>query len=162
MEVVDVTAWVHKRAVVEKWDKGWLVVDGTHIPLAQKPGVLSQEHFCYKGFHSINAVLVILRHLLQIKPCLYLDKEEFILVDSGYGHSAITVGPFSHIAADKIEHVIAYLKNCFQCLTGYHGNIYHVKDRITAVETIQACIVTHTFASRYDCPADIADLLLPS
>ncbi|SOV09381.1 uncharacterized protein UDID_18572 [Ustilago sp. UG-2017a] len=113
------------------------------------------------------------------KPHLYLDEGEFIWVDGGYGHSAITVGPFSHIAADKsqdlqhfnymlsqaqvqVEHAIAYLKNRFQCLTGYHGNIYHVKDHITAAETIQACIIAHTFASRYDHPADIADLLLPS
>ena len=35
------------------------------------------------------------------KPHLYLDKGEFIWVDGGYGHSAFTVGPFSHIAADK-------------------------------------------------------------
>jgi len=62
----------------------------------------------------------------------------------------------------QVEHAIAYLKNRFQCLTGYRGNIYRVKDHITAAETIQACIVAHTFASRYDCPADIADLLLPS
>ncbi|SPC68191.1 uncharacterized protein UHOD_12384 [Ustilago sp. UG-2017b] len=113
------------------------------------------------------------------KPRLYLDEGEFIWVDGGYGHSAITVGPFSHIAANKsrdlrhfnymlsqvrvqVEHAIAYLKNRFQCLTGYRGNIYRVKDRITAAETIQACIVAHTFASRYDRPADIADLLLPS
>ncbi|SOV08090.1 uncharacterized protein UDID_17283 [Ustilago sp. UG-2017a] len=62
----------------------------------------------------------------------------------------------------QVEHAIAYLKNHFQCLTGYHGNIYCVKDRITTAETIQACIVAHTFASRYDRPADIANLLLPS
>ncbi|SOV06784.1 uncharacterized protein UDID_17908 [Ustilago sp. UG-2017a] len=73
------------------------------------------------------------------KPCLYLDKVQV-----------------------QVEHAIPYLKNRFQCLTGYHGNIYHVKDRITAAETIQACIVAHTFASRYDRPADISDLLLPS
>ncbi|SOV05532.1 uncharacterized protein UDID_18451 [Ustilago sp. UG-2017a] len=65
------------------------------------------------------------------KPCLYLDKGESIWVDGGYGHSAITVGPFSHIATDK----------------SYRGNIYRVKDCITAAETIQACIVAHTFAS---------------
>jgi len=119
-------AWVRNTTGVEEWGKGWLVVDGTHIPLAWKPGVLSQEHFCYKGFHSINVALVILPHSLQIvksvvgqpgsvqdskvwasgsnilkKPRLYLDEGEFIWVDGGYGHSAITVGPFSHIAADK-------------------------------------------------------------
>ncbi|SPC65688.1 uncharacterized protein UHOD_11107 [Ustilago sp. UG-2017b] len=62
----------------------------------------------------------------------------------------------------RVEHAIAYLKNRFQCLTGYCGNIYHVKDHITTAQTIHACIVTHTFASQYGCPADIANLLLPS
>ena len=120
------SAWVCNTTGVEEWGKGWLVVDGTHIPLAWKPGVLHREHFCYKGFHSINVVLVILPHSLWIvesvvgqpgsvqdskvwasgsnilkKPCLYLDKGEFIWVDGGYGHSAFTVGPFSHIAANK-------------------------------------------------------------
>ncbi|SAM83890.1 uncharacterized protein UBRO_21076 [Ustilago bromivora] len=125
-QVVDVTAWVRKTTGVEEWGKGWLVVNGMHTPLAWKPEVLSREHFCYKGFHRSNVALVILPHLLQIvelvvgqpgsiqdskvwasgsnilkKSCLYLDKGEFIWVDGGYGHSAITVGPFSHIAANK-------------------------------------------------------------
>ena len=120
------SAWVCNTTGVEEWGMGWLVVDGTHIPLAWKPGVLSREHFCYKGFHSINVALVILPHSLRIvesvvgqpgsvqdskvwasgsnilkKPCLYLDEGEFIWVDGGYGHSAFTVGPFSHIAANK-------------------------------------------------------------
>ncbi|SAM82485.1 uncharacterized protein UBRO_21069 [Ustilago bromivora] len=121
-------ACVHNTTGVEEWGKGWLVVDGTHIPLAWKPRVHSQEHFCYKGFHSMNVVLVILPHSLQIvesvvgqpgsiqdskvwasgsnilkKPHLYLDEGEFIWVDGGYGHSAITVGPFSHTATNKSQ-----------------------------------------------------------
>ncbi|SAM71776.1 uncharacterized protein UBRO_20483 [Ustilago bromivora] len=121
-------AWVRNTTGVEEWGKGWLVVDGTHVPLAWKPGVRSQEHFCYKGFHSMNVALVILPHSLQIvelvvgqpssiqdskvwasgsnilkKPHLYLDVGEFIWVDGRYGHSAITVGPFSHIATDKSQ-----------------------------------------------------------
>ncbi|SOV08553.1 uncharacterized protein UDID_17419 [Ustilago sp. UG-2017a] len=59
-------AWVCNTTGVEEWGKDWLVVDGTHIPLAWKPGVCSQERFCYKGFHSMNVALVILPHLLQI------------------------------------------------------------------------------------------------
>ncbi|SOV03076.1 uncharacterized protein UDID_18320 [Ustilago sp. UG-2017a] len=54
------------------------------------------------------------------------------------------------------------MTDCFQCLTGYCGNIYRVEDCITAAQNIHTCIVAHTFASRYDHPADIADLLLPS
>ena len=35
------SAWVCNTTGVEEWGKGWLVVHGTHIPLAWKPGVLS-------------------------------------------------------------------------------------------------------------------------
>ncbi|SOV05979.1 uncharacterized protein UDID_19272 [Ustilago sp. UG-2017a] len=135
-------AWVHNTTGVEEWGKGWLVVDGTHIPLAWKPGVLIVGQ---PGSVQDLKVWASGSNILK-KPHLYLDEGEFIWVDGGYGHSAITVRPFSHIAADK----------------SYCSNIYHVKDRITTAETIQACIVAHTFASQYDCPADIADLLLPS
>ncbi|SPO21347.1 uncharacterized protein UTRI_00824 [Ustilago trichophora] len=45
---------------------------------------------------------------------------------------------------------------------GYRGNIYRVKDQDTAAKTIQACIIAHTFASRYDRSDDIAELLRPT
>ncbi|SYW86337.1 uncharacterized protein UHO2_03838 [Ustilago hordei] len=158
------SAWVHNTTGVEEWGKGWLVIVESVVG---QPGSVQDSKVWASGSNILK------------KPRLYLDEGEFIWVDGGYGHSAFTVGPFSHIAANKsrdlrhfnymlsrvqvqVEHAIAYLKNRFQCLTGYHGNIYHFKDCITAAETIQACIVAHTFASQYDCPADIADLLLPS
>ncbi|SAM61586.1 uncharacterized protein UBRO_20135 [Ustilago bromivora] len=89
------------------------------------------------------------------------------------------VGPFSHIAAEKscdlhffnyslsqvwvwVEHAISYLKNRFQCLNGYRGNMYHIKDHMKAARTIHACIITHTFASQYDCPDIVDGLLHPS
>ncbi|SAM69402.1 uncharacterized protein UBRO_21041 [Ustilago bromivora] len=137
-------AWVRNTTGVEKWDKGWLVVNGTHVPLAWKPGVHSQEHFCYKGFHSMNVALVILPHSLWI-------------VESVVGQP------------DRIQDLKVWAsgsnilkKPCLYLDKGYCGNIYHVKDHITAAQTIHTCIVTHTFASQYDHPADIADLLLPS
>ncbi|SAM84898.1 uncharacterized protein UBRO_20861 [Ustilago bromivora] len=198
------SAWVQRTTRVEEWGKGWLVVDGTHILLAWKPGMMSQEHFSYKGFYSMKVALVILSHSLCIvesvvgqpgsvqdlkvwtsgsnilkKPQLYLDEGEFIWVDGGYGHSAFMVRPFSHIAAEKsrglrffnhslsqvwvqVEHAIAYLKNRFQCLNRYRGNMYHIKDHMTTARTIHACIATHTFASQYDGPDMVAELLHPS
>lgn len=45
---------------------------------------------------------------------------------------------------------------------GYQGNIYRVHDQATAAKTIQACIIAHTFASRFDKASDLAELLLPS
>ncbi|SOV06678.1 uncharacterized protein UDID_17572 [Ustilago sp. UG-2017a] len=153
-------AWVHNTTGVEEWGKGWLVVDGTHIPLAWKPGVLNREHFCYKGFHSINVALVILPHSLWIVKSVVGQPGS--VQDSKVWASGSNILKKPHLYLDEVEHAIAYLKNRFQCLTGYRGNIYRVKDCITAAETIQACIVAHTFASQYDHPADIADLLLPS
>ncbi|SAM85454.1 uncharacterized protein UBRO_21085 [Ustilago bromivora] len=60
------SAWVQRTTRVEEWGKGWLVVDGTHVPLAWKPGMMSREHFSYKGFYSMNVTLVILPHSLCI------------------------------------------------------------------------------------------------
>ncbi|SPC63631.1 uncharacterized protein UHOD_11301 [Ustilago sp. UG-2017b] len=59
--------------------------------------------------------------------------------------SNILKKPRLYLDKVRVEHAIAYLKNRFQCLTGYCSNIYRVKDCITAAETIQACIVAHTF-----------------
>ncbi|SOV08190.1 uncharacterized protein UDID_17313 [Ustilago sp. UG-2017a] len=137
-------AWVRNTTGVEEWGKGWLVVDGRHIPLAWKPGVLSQEHFCYKGFHSINVALVILPNSLR--------NAESVVGQPGSVQDLKVWASGSNI----LKKPRLYLDK------GYHGNIYRVKDHITAAETIQACIAAHTFASRYDHPADIADLLLPS
>ncbi|SJX62660.1 uncharacterized protein SRS1_16557 [Sporisorium reilianum f. sp. reilianum] len=199
-----VSAWVRQRSGVPEWGQGWLVVDGTHIQLAFKLAMMEKEHRNYKSFHSLNVALVIMPHSLRIvesvvgqpgsvqdskvwtsgsnilkKPRLYLDEGEFIWVDGGYGHSTFTVGPFSHVHADKskdlkhfnyslsrvrvrVEHVIAYLKNRFMCLKGYRGNIYRVKDQATAAKVIQACIIAHTFASRYDRDDDLFALLQPT
>ncbi|SYW81329.1 uncharacterized protein UHO2_07408 [Ustilago hordei] len=138
------SAWVHNTTGVEEWGKGWLVVDGTHIPLAWKPGVLSQEHFCYKGFPSINVALVILPHSLRIVKSVVGQPGS--VQDSKVWASGSNILKKPHLYLDE----------------GYCGNIYHFKDHITAAEMIQACIVAHTFASQYDRPADIANLLLPS
>ncbi|SAM63283.1 uncharacterized protein UBRO_14159 [Ustilago bromivora] len=113
------------------------------------------------------------------KPCLHLDEGEFVWVDAGFGFSAFSVGSFNNNTASKshdiqyfnyflshiwihAEHGIAYLKNHFQCLMGYCGNLYHEEDHERAAYTIQACIVAHTFASQYDHPDDVADYLLQS
>lgn len=111
------------------------------------------------------------------KPRLHLDKGEFVWVDAGFGYSSYTVGPFSNTAAAKsrdlrffnyslsrirvrAEHGIAYLKNQFQSLMGYRGNLYREEDHHMAALAIQACIVAHTFASQYDRPDNVAEYLL--
>jgi hypothetical protein len=111
------------------------------------------------------------------KPRQYFDEGEFVWTDGGYGFSPVTVGPFTHKAAEKsrdlrrfnhnlssirvrAEHGIAFLKNRLQCLKGYRGNIYRDEDDRKASKVIFACIILHTFASRYDRPQDVADYLL--
>ncbi|KAJ1585610.1 hypothetical protein NDA15_007921 [Ustilago hordei] len=113
------------------------------------------------------------------KPCLHLDEGEFVWVDAGYGYSSYTVGPYSNTAAAKsrdlhyfnyslsrirvkAEHGIAYLKNRFQCLMGFRGNLYREEDHEKAAHTVQACIIAHTFASHYDQPDEVAEYLKAS
>ncbi|SAM83872.1 uncharacterized protein UBRO_20234 [Ustilago bromivora] len=132
-ERANALAWVVEKSGVEEWGQGWLVAD---------------------------------------------DKGKFVWVDAGFGFSAFSVGPFNNNAASKSRdtqyfnyflshiqvhaHGIAYLKNHFQCLMGYRGNLYHEEDHERAAYTIQACIVAHTFASQYDHPDDMANYLLQS
>ncbi|SPO27276.1 uncharacterized protein UTRI_10393 [Ustilago trichophora] len=111
------------------------------------------------------------------KPHLHLDEGEFVWVDSGFGYSSYSVSPFGNTFANqsrdirffnfsmsrirvRAEHGIAYLKNRFQCLMGYRGNLYREEDHEKAAYAIQACIIAHTFASRYDRPEDVAEYLL--
>ncbi|SOV09130.1 uncharacterized protein UDID_18277 [Ustilago sp. UG-2017a] len=111
---------------------------------------------------GINAALVILPHSLRIVESVVGQPGSIQDLKVWASGSNILKKPHLYLDEVQVEHAIAYLKNRFQWLTGYCGNIYHAKDRITAAETIQACIVAHTFVSRYDHPADIANLLLPS
>ncbi|UTT93024.1 hypothetical protein NDA17_003630 [Ustilago hordei] len=116
---------------------------------------------------------------IVVKPRLHLDEGEFVWVDAGYGYSSYTVGPYSNTAAAKsrdlhyfnyslscirvkAEHGIAYLKNRFQCLMGFQGNLYQEEDHEKAAHTVQACIIAHTFASRYDQPDEVAEYLKAS
>ncbi|SPO27720.1 uncharacterized protein UTRI_10166 [Ustilago trichophora] len=146
-------AWVRNTSGADEWGRGWL------------PGSMQDSRVWTTGSNILK------------KPRLYLDEGEFIWVDGGYGFSPFTCGPYMHINADKsrdlkyfnnklsqvrvrVEHAIAYLKNRFQCLSGYRGNIYRVNDLEAAGKAIQACIIAHTFASRYDKPDDLAELLM--
>ncbi|SAM85648.1 uncharacterized protein UBRO_21086 [Ustilago bromivora] len=132
-ERANASAWVVEKSGVEEWGRGWLVTDGAHIKLVWKPALHAQEHFSYQGNYSFNVSLVFLPHSLHIvesiighpgsshdlhiwasgdnrivaKPCLHLDKGEFVWVDAGFGFSAFSVGPFNNNTASK-SHDIQY------------------------------------------------------
>ncbi|SPC66341.1 uncharacterized protein UHOD_12014 [Ustilago sp. UG-2017b] len=116
---------------------------------------------------------------IVVKPCLHLDEGKFVWVDAGYGYSSYTVGPYSNTAVAKsrdlhyfnysfsricvkAEHGIAYLKNRFQCLMGFRGNLYQEEDHEKAAHMVQACIIAHMFASHYDRPDEVAEYLKAS
>ncbi|KAJ1030668.1 hypothetical protein NDA18_001907 [Ustilago nuda] len=116
---------------------------------------------------------------IVVKPHLHLDEGKFVWVDAGYGYSSYTVGLYSNTAAAKsrdlhyfnyslscicvkAKHGIAYLKNHFQCLMGFQGNLYREEDHEKAAHTVQACIIVHMFISRYDRPDEVAEYLKAS
>lgn len=110
------------------------------------------------------------------KPRLHLNEGEFIWSEGSYGYSPFTVGPFDGESAEKsrnirrfnyahssvkvrVEHAIGYLRNRFQCLKGYRGNLYREEDHLTSSKVIKACIIAYAFVQRYDCPEDTAEYL---
>ncbi|CCF49960.1 uncharacterized protein UHOR_14063 [Ustilago hordei] len=127
--------------------------DSTHIKLAWKPALHAQEHFSYQGNYLFNVSLVFLPHSLHIvksivghpgsshdplvwvsgdnrivaKPCLHLDKGEFVWVDAEFGFSAFSVGPFNNNAASK-SHDIQYFNYFLSCvwICAEHGVRGHV------------------------------------
>ncbi|KAJ1042465.1 hypothetical protein NDA10_007101 [Ustilago hordei] len=145
-------AWVADKSGVEEWSRGWLVVDGTHINLAWKPALNAREHYSYKGDYTFNIALVFLPHSLCIV--------ELVVGHPGSSHDANTAAAKSRdlhyfnyslsCIRVKAEHGIAYLKNRFQCLMGFRGNLYREEDHKKAAHMVQACIIAHTFASCYD------------
>ncbi|UZJ55984.1 hypothetical protein CBS101457_005304 [Exobasidium rhododendri] len=111
------------------------------------------------------------------EPHLFLDKGEFIWTDGGYGYSPFTVGVYSHIRSEAVhdlrqfnyyqslirgraEHGISYLKQRFQALKSYRGNMYRLVDEMMVSKVIMACIVAHTIASTYDQSKDVAQWLV--
>ncbi|SAM58687.1 uncharacterized protein UBRO_20403 [Ustilago bromivora] len=164
-------AWVADKSGVKEWSIGWLVVDGTHINLAWKPALNACEHYSYKGDYTFNIALVFLPHSLCIV--------ESVVGHPGSSHDVYTVGPYSNTAVAKsrdlhyfnyslshihvkAEHGIVYLKNHFQCLMGFQGNLYREEDHKKAAQMVQACIIVHTFASHYDRPDEVAEYLRAS
>ncbi|KAJ1583817.1 hypothetical protein NDA11_007466 [Ustilago hordei] len=163
-ECAKAKAWVADKSGVEEWSRGWLVVDGTHINLAWKPALNACEHYSYKGDYTFNIALVFLPHSLHIV--------ELVVGHPGSSHDANTAAAksrdlhyfnysLSHIRV-KAKHGIAYLKNRFQCLMGFRGNLYREEDHEKAAHMVQACIIAHTFASHYDRPDEVAEYLKAS
>ena len=52
--------------VIPEWREGWLAVDGTTIPLFQKPGLHGEAWFDKSSNYSMNAQFVLLLHNLRI------------------------------------------------------------------------------------------------
>lgn len=112
-------------------------------------------------------------------PRLFLDEGEFIWTDKGYGYSPFSCQPYTPSRANtsrdmhkfnyahsrvrvRAEHAIAYLKQRFQSLMAYRGNLYREKDFETLNLHVMACIVAHTVGSRYDQAHDIGAYLRES
>ena len=52
--------------VIPEWRDGWLAVDGTTLPLFQKPGLHGEAWFDKSSQYSMNAQFIILLHNLRI------------------------------------------------------------------------------------------------
>ncbi|CAD7060363.1 unnamed protein product [Tilletia caries] len=185
--------WVAQRSKCLEFGSGWSMVDGSQIPLAFKPGKHAhhQEYYDRKGQYALNLQLTVLPTSLRIidfvagykgatqdsrafaasdvvqNPLKYLDADDFIWADGGYGLSTFTCSPYDHIVATKSgdfrafnravsnvrvrsEHAFGYLKGRFQSLRGLRVFIQDSEDHHRAVKTVVAALVAHNLALRWD------------
>ena len=65
-----VKAWVEESSC-PAWHDGWLMVDGTLVPLFMRPGFFGNTWFDHKSNYSMNVQVCGLRQLSSY-PCLSL------------------------------------------------------------------------------------------
>ncbi|CAD6915345.1 unnamed protein product [Tilletia caries] len=122
--------WVEIQSGVKEWRNGWCMVDGSHIPLAWRPGSGYDDDFINrKGTFSLNTQFVCLPTSLRIisyvvgprrrvadstvyaespiarAPSLYLQRNEFIWADLGYPLSRHIVKPYGHGASQRSKDI---------------------------------------------------------
>ncbi|CAD6963342.1 unnamed protein product, partial [Tilletia laevis] len=155
--------WVAQRSKCLEFGSGWSMVDGSQIPLAFKPGKHAhhQEYYDRKGQYALNLQLTVLPTSLRIidfvagykgatqdsrafaasdvvqNPLKYLDADDFIWADGGYGLSTFTCSPYDHIVATKSGDFRAF-------------NRADSEDHHRAVKTVVAALVAHNLALRWD------------
>jgi hypothetical protein len=167
------------------------IVDGTHVILATKPSLNGEEYFNRKSRYSISCMIVndynykILRMVAGFTGCVhdsrvflnskvwlenqkYFAANEYLLADSDYPLTAITMPPYKHhLAANRdnrrlnkhlsyvrlrAEHTIGHLKGRFQSLRGIPTVIRSKKDHTFVVLWIRCCVILHNLllADAYD------------
>ncbi|SJX60076.1 uncharacterized protein SRS1_25050 [Sporisorium reilianum f. sp. reilianum] len=120
-EKIKSKAWVLARSGIPEWQNGFVMVDGTLVPLQFT--LQLEGHFDRKKNYSLNVQLVILLHNLKIieymvgspgsthdssafarsdifaNPHHYLAKGEWIWADLGYRLLEHIVSPYRHSAS---------------------------------------------------------------
>lgn len=158
------------------------MVDGTLIGLESKPVKGGEDYYTRKGNYALNAMIICddqrrIRHVMAGFPggahdCRvflyskiaknspkYFTTGEYLLADSAYPVSEITVAPYKKPAASTsenekfnfyhsrtriaAEHTIGILKGRFKSLKSLRINIGNKKDHAWAVYWIRACCVLH-------------------
>lgn len=64
-EIADAKAWVASQSC-EAWSPGWLMVDGTLVPLAWKPGYFGEAFFDRKSNYSLNVQVSLAQLCISI------------------------------------------------------------------------------------------------
>ncbi|KDQ50998.1 hypothetical protein JAAARDRAFT_104390, partial [Jaapia argillacea MUCL 33604] len=165
-------AWVVSHSC-KAWHGGWCLVDGTLIPLFDKPYQFGESYFDQKSNYSLNFQIVSLPNLQIIDygfgftgsthDSTAWDKTQFAQ-EHGQQIATWPVSPYKkpehdlpeneefnkHVSMVCIwsEHAIGYLKGRFHSLKSLCINI---KDEVLhqfATYWVVACIALHNFALR--------------
>ena len=157
-------------------------MDGTHIILSSKPSYQGEQYFNRKSRYSISCLLVndqnckithvhagfpgsahdshvFVNSQIWQKHNNFFKREEYLLVDTGYPLTSITLPPYKQPEASRLEnqlfnkhlssiskrskHTIGQLKGRFQSLCGIPTVISSKDTHTLVVLWIQTCVVLH-------------------
>ena len=158
------------------------IMDGTHVVLARKPSYQGEQYFNRKSRYSISCMIVNdqnckITHLFAgfpgsahdsrvfinsqvwLKHTDFFKSDEYLLTDTGYPLTKITLPPYKlpastrrenrrfnrHLSSIRVrfEHTIGQLKDRFQSLCGMPTLISGKETHTLVVLWICSCVVLH-------------------
>ncbi|KAI5116368.1 hypothetical protein M0805_008186 [Coniferiporia weirii] len=137
------------------------IVDGTLIPLANKPHVNGELYWCCKKFYMLTIQAICDHNLcftqfemgwpgniqdttvfresdVWLKKVKYFEDNEYILADKGYLLTKFTIQPFTASDLTNNPEEARMLKGCFPALRSLFSNKLHIMYCL-----IEALMVVH-------------------
>ncbi|KIJ42884.1 hypothetical protein M422DRAFT_253990 [Sphaerobolus stellatus SS14] len=146
----DAKAWIESRSCLS-WCDGWLMVDGTLVPLFTQPGFYGNSWYDRKSNYSLNVQLISTPnlHIIDYEHGTLFRAEEWVWADMAYPLQTWCQAPYKKPEKDTA------LTGQWSSLRGLRLHINNPRHIHLASIWITSCIVLHNFAMQHEEDEDI-------